>query len=351
MLRDEIVDLLDFENLQVDILSPEFEIVSVNEDYQEVVKFIKDNYHDDKSDFQIEYTKDYFLWYFNCSESDFILLKFNGKVIGCVSGKADFIIIKNIPKKVYILNHLCIDKTFRHCGIIKTLIKEIAKCSLKRKIYYAFYTSGYNHLTPLNETRIYNCYKTPEYLEEVGYISLPCVSHLKNLLISLYKPKKGIKSDLVIHQNKEDIRFVSFCLNKKYSTYDLAQHFHMLNEKILSERKIVTTFTFLKNEIIVGFSAFYNANLVHKKTSKRIKRSYLLAHWNDKNFLSEKELLTNSFNMIEADIVSVVGTGLFSSKSVRISLKIDNYAEKYYSYFYKSSDIALDNKKMYLFIP
>lgn len=196
------------------------------------MKFIKDNYHDDKSDFQIEYTKDHFLWYFNCSESDFILLKFNGKVIGCVSGKADFIIIKNIPKKVYILNHLCIDKT------------------------------------ALNETRIYNCYKT-----------------------------------------------------------------------------------FLKDEIIVGFSAFYNANLVHKKTSKRIKRSYLLAHWNDKNFLSEKELLTSSFNMIEADIVSVVGTGLFSSKSVRISLKIDNCAEKYYSYFYKSSDTALDNKKMYLFIP
>lgn len=338
---DKEKGVIDFENLEPRVLPLGFSIEDVTntaEDYDEIMDFFNINYNCSSSGFSMEYSHKHFLWYFGSSVYDFIKLKFENKIIGCVSGKLDYTNIKNNVKKVYIINHLCISKESRNLGIINFLIAEIGRLALIKGITIGLYITKHKHKKPLCKVKSYSLYKNPEILEQQGYIKIPDIKFLRSYYLSRYKLNPSRSSLFKIEKNKKVDGFITLQLNIRYSSLGISQHFNAFNCEMFNDPEIVTTFTFSVGKVCVGFVSYYHLNIINRNTKKNIKQVYILYYWWDDRYISERELFSNTITFLDVDLITTYDIDIMKDINLRKELKINNKHEEYYYYIYNSCE-------------
>lgn len=323
-----------------------------DQDLENILPFIKQHYNNDFSDFSLEYTIDHLKWYFNKAVFNFIVLKTNDEIIGCISGKCDLIYLNNIEENVYIINYLCIHKNYRKRGLLNYLIAEIGRLALIKNIYTGIYISKNKHSKPLCKVNYFLHYKNPEYLHKLGLLKIPIFNFSNEYFFYTLKLENINLNYISIEKNKIVTENIINKLNEKYvsSNYKLSTIFN--KDMFNNNYKIITTFTLELTSRPIAFVSYYNFNLIHKDTGKTIKQAYILYYWNDEQFIDETSLFKSTINELkDIDIIVTNDIGNMAYKELRKSLKIDNLGSYCYYYLCNKSNKSLNPEEIALFIP
>lgn len=304
------------------ILPPNFSFCTIN-DLNSILPFIIKNYNTDKL-CRLNYTYDHLEWYFKNSEYDFLCLKYYDEIIGCVSGKVENIFLNNKEEKIFEINFLCVEFSYRKKHFLDYLISEIGRLAILKNIYSAIYISTDKHLTPLCKIQYYQFEVNPSNIYKFNSENNPY-----NIIVD-----ENISNDILYN------------LNEKYKKYKISKVFK--NTSFFNS-KVIKTFTIYLNSKLVGFVSYYLLDVYLTKENIDIKRAYILYYWNSED-IDIADIFKYTFKMLKVDYIITNDIMDMSSIELRTKLNMVDISFNCYYYLYNNT-LELSPKDIGIFIP
>ncbi|KAG0437723.1 Glycylpeptide N-tetradecanoyltransferase [Dictyocoela muelleri] len=320
-------------------LPPEFILTHFdNNEIDEVVDFLKNNYVEDKeSKFRLEYSKEFIEWQLDCpnKKQEYTLcLKNNSKIFGFVHGRHMKFKVNGEVLDLAFINFLCLHKELRNKRLAPVLIDEIRKRFNKNGIEKAIFTGGIKLPFSFARARFYHYLLNIPKLERLGFCK--DLKSDENLVM-----RKGVR----LLESKDLEQFEELYLKelKKYKFAEIHDK-NSLKYSFIPKKNIVTTLVFENNGKITEFGTFIRVDSFAIESGEKIKIAYLYMRNSDE---------------IVADIISFSkseGYDVFNCLSIMGNMNlIDNYdffigtgVLNYYLFNHDAKDITLDEISFYL---